>query len=321
MPNSAGERLKLAGGTPTPTLSPPVVRRRGGGTAIRLAAMLSVVVILAAGGCERSTYVVPWITHLGYRPAEIHAITTGVYAMPNVPVTIDGRRLQLVLDTGNLSGLTLTPDWLRRLDLPVVDEVMTCDSGGTEIGRVPVHRAAEVAAFGRRWTGVRILERDTGVIDGLIGPAFLLDRRFTLDYRNRLLGIASTPLPDEAAHSHGGDLVPHPGLPGLILIRGQVNGQTVLLEVDTGKSRTCIDERLVTQLNLLCNTDGCRLDSVVIGPFSFAVPSAKVLSFAGLSRGLPEPVQLAVGSDILLQVILSVDYPRGRYMLTRITRR
>ncbi|MBN2430984.1 MAG: aspartyl protease family protein [Acidobacteria bacterium] len=286
-----------------------------------MTAMLLLVMMLAAWGCRRSTYVVPWITNLGYRPAEIHAITTGVYAMPNVPVTINGRRLQLVLDTGNLSGLTLTPDWLHRLDLPVVDEVATYDSIGTETGRVPVHRAAEVAAFGRRWTDVQVLQRDTGVIDGLIGPAFLLDRRFTLDYRNRLMGISTTPLPNEAAHSHGGELVSHPGLPGLILMRGTVNGQAVLIGVDTGKSRTCIDERLVNQLDLPRTPDGCQVESVTVGPFSFDVPSAKVLSFAGLSRELPEPVLLAVGSDIMLQVILSVDYPRGRYMLTRITRR
>jgi hypothetical protein len=241
--------------------------------------------------------------------------------MPNVPVTINGQRLQLVLDTGNLSGLTLTPDWLRRLALPVVDHVQAYDSGGREIGRYAVHRADTVAAFGRKWSDVRILERDTGVLNGLIGPAYLLDRRFTIDYRSRLLGVSESPLPDTALHSESGELVPHPDLPGLILIRGKVNGQPVLMEVDTGKSRTCIDEALVRRLDPPRTGDGCRLESVEIGAFSFTVPSAKILSFGGLSRGLPEPIRLGVGADILLKVILSVDYPRGRYMLTRITRR
>ncbi|HEX5012364.1 MAG TPA: hypothetical protein VFY71_18390 [Planctomycetota bacterium] len=55
-------------------------------------------------------------------------------------------------------------------------------------------------------------------------------------------------------------------------------------------------------------SDGVRIDCVGIGPLVFAVPSAKVVPKSGIDSTLTPPIQLSVGSDILAQTILTVDY-------------
>lgn len=47
------------------------------------------------------------------------------------------------------------------------------------------------------------------------------------------------------------------------------------------------------------------------------VTSAKMVSFRGISGDLPEPILLGMGSDILSQVVLSVDYSRQIVMITK----
>ena len=104
-------------------------------------------------------------------------------------------------------------------------------------------------------------------------------------------------------------------MPHLILASGRVNGRPVLIEFDTGASRTNIDPALVQELGLPTAGNGVRIDSLAIGPLVFAVPSARVNPKGGIDPTLSPPIQLAVGSDILAQIILTVDYTRGQLLL------
>jgi hypothetical protein len=63
-----------------------------------------------------------------------------------------------------------------------------------------------------------------------------------------------------------------------------------------------------------------RIDSVAIGPLIFAVPSAKVVPKSGIDPTLMPPIQLSVGSDILAEITLTVDYAGGK-LLVRDARR
>ena len=72
---------------------------------------------------------------------------------------------------------------------------------------------------------------------------------------------------------------------------------------------------LVQELRLPAAGNGVRVDSLAIGPLVFSVPSARVNAKAGIDPTLSPPIQLAVGSDILARLILTVDYARGRLLL------
>jgi hypothetical protein len=57
--------------------------------------------------------------------------------------------------------------------------------------------------------------------------------------------------------------------------------------------------------------NGYRIDSLEIGSQTYAVPSAKGVGFGGISHGLDAPILVAIGSDILKQVVLTVDVDRA----------
>jgi len=223
----------------------------------------------------------------------------------------------VLLDTGNMTGLFLAEDVIRRLGLPKSGEVVTRDSEGNPTGTRPTFTAASVTAFGHRFADRAILQRDQRGIDGAIGPPYLTGRRYTLDYRSRRLGVTANSVGDPPAGAERLDLVPVEGLAGMIVVRGQVAGREVYIQVDTGKTRTCVDPEFARQAGLHENGNGYRIDSLQIGSLRFAVPSAKGVGFGGISRGLDAPILVSIGSDILKEIVLTVDVNQAAAFIQR----
>ena len=257
----------------------------------------------------------PWIAQLGYSAGGVYPVRCGAYGMPFVDVVIAGDTLPLVFDTGDMAGLTLATAAIDRLHLPEVGRWDRLDSGGRVIGQYRRVHAVTVTLLGRALANQTILEFSDAVLGGLVGPDALPGARFTLDYRAELLAVADAPLTRVPAGFIVLPLVHSARQPRLILAMGRVNGRLVLIEFDTGASRTNIDPRLVQELGLPQTADGVRIDSLALGPLVFTVPSAKVNSKAGIDPTLTPPLLLAVGSDILSQLIVTVDYGGGRMFL------
>jgi hypothetical protein len=253
----------------------------------------------------------PWQEPLGYRASELYPITIGKYGYPYVTVSVNGQDLKLVWDTGNMSGLALNSDVAERLKLPVIGDSKSVDSSGRVIGTARLFQVSKLRAFGGVWTDVQALEIRTTDFDGLLGPLFLSGKRFTLDYPNRVIAISDTPLPSRGeANAAILPMTQSARLKGMILVGGFVNGRRVLIQIDTGKSRTCVDPSLVVLDKLPESGNGYKIGEVKIGPYSFSVPSARQIDFKGISEGLPEPILLGIGSDILSRLVLTVDYSR-----------
>ena len=235
--------------------------------------------------------------------------------MPFVQVTIGESTERWLFDTGNMVGLTLETHVLDQMNLPEVGRWDRLASDGRVIGSYRRVRAPTVRLLGQTLSDQTIYEFSDSDLVGLVGPDALPGTRFTLDYRAGVLAITSSPV----------EIVP-PGFivlplrrssrhPRLILATGRVNGRPVLIEFDTGASRTNIDPQLVRDLALPATRNGVRIESLVIGPLAFAVPSAKVVPKSDIDPTLTPPIQLSVGSDILAQIILTVDYSAGRLLV------
>ena len=281
--------------------------------------LLAVIPVRVAGRnpeCQRLT-LPPWSEDLGYRPDELFPLRRGHLGMPFVEVLIGNTAHELLFDTGNMVGLTLATPVLDRLDLPEVGRWNRLDSDGRIIGTFRRARAPSVRAFGRTHTGEIIYEFADSVLGGLVGPDLLPGTRFTIDYASGIIAVTQRGLdraPDgfielPLAHSVR--------FPRLILAPGRVNGHPVLIEFDTGASRTNIDPALVQKLNLPRSGNGVAVDSLTIGSLSFSVPSARINPKADIDPSLTPPIQLAVGSDIISQLIFTVDYSRGRLLIAR----
>jgi hypothetical protein len=195
----------------------------------------------------------------------------------------------------------------------VVDSSTHYDSDGKVAATRDVFAIGELGAFGKTWRDQFAHEYDHAKIPALIGPMYLLGRRFTLDYRVGLMAISESALPKIA----GGTLLPmilSPDHEPLILVEGTVNGTATSVELDTGKSRTVVDPELISRMNLPDAPNGYRIDEIRLGQYRFSAPSAKKKGFTGISHGLEVPIGIGIGSDILSRMIVTVDY-RERVVL------
>ena len=157
----------------------------------------------------------------------------------------------------------------------------------------------------------------TGDYNGLIGPRFIDLNRFTLDYKNKLIGISKTVLPENKINGNIIPMVKSEALPRLIVVEGKVNGKKVLIEIDTGKSRTVIDPELVKELNLTEGQRGVIISSLMLGEINIEITNCKLKSFKGISKTLPQLIRIGIGSDILKEFIFTVDYSKGIVLLNK----
>jgi predicted aspartyl protease len=254
-----------------------------------------------------------WVSELGYKPEELFPITINRYGFPMVTVEIDGTPLALVFDTGNTTGLSLSTENAEKLRLQTTGAATSYDTNNTALSQDRVFRAGQVTSLGRKWKDVPVHELRGTALPGLIGPVFLRGRRFTIDYKNKILAVSSSDLPKNAA----GDRLPL--LPtyyrGMIVVRGLVNGREVLIQIDTGKSRTCVDPVLIRELKLPKVGNGYRIEQIRLGTVDFSTSPAKDVDFSGIGEGLPGPILLGIGSDVLANVVFTVDYRSGVAML------
>lgn len=258
-----------------------------------------------------------WVEQLGYRQTEVTAIRAGPARMPLVEVTISGISRWLLFDTGDMVGLSLTTNELSQHPMPVDSTWQRLGSDGRVIGTLRRLRGSSVSAFGRALGDLPIFEFNESLVPGLIGPDLLPGKRFTLDYRAGLLGVTDAALGVPSAEFAVLPLVHSTRHPRLILAICSIAGRPVLTEFDTGKTRTVIDPRLVRTLGLVETEGGVRLDSLFLGPIAFAVSSAKLVSLADIDRSLPAPIELSVGSDIMSQLLITVDYATNRLVFRR----
>ena len=258
-----------------------------------------------------------WKAALGYADSDLYAIAIGKQGYPFIEIQVNGRTMEVLLDTGNMSGLFLSGEVIRRLGLPKLGEVVTLDSDGTPTGTKPTYAAESVTAFGHRFADREILQRNERMINGAIGPPYLTGLRYTIDYKSRWLGVTANPVEDSLPGAERLDLVPVNSLPGMIVVRGKVAGREVYVQVDTGKTRTCVDPQFAREAGLRKATNGYSIDSLEIGSQRFVVPSAKGVGFGGISDGLDAPIFVAIGSDVLKEIVLTVDVDRAAVFMHR----
>ena len=277
--------------------------------AVATAAVLSLPVSL------RGQEAPVWLSELGYGPDQLHPISVGTHGLPFLEVVVNGRAVDLPFDTGDMVGISLTKSLIQGLELPRVGEWTSIDSEGRVAGRHGIFRADSVRVADVVRRDESIYELVSSDLPGLVGPQLLHGRRFTVDYERGLLAIADDALPESIAGVL--PLVRSQRHPDLLLVRGRVGGREVLMEIDSGKSRSTIDPELAHELGLRMNRGGAEIDALELGALTFSVPSAKLVVLRGIDRELPEPILVGVGSDVLRQVVWTVDHIHGVVLLQR----
>ena len=267
---------------------------------------------LLLGACQGVPEGPEWLPLFDYSVESLRDIEIGDFGYPFVPVDFGRDTLWLPFDTGNMVGLTVEARVFRSLGLPCHERRNRRDSGGQLISSSCVANGVEATVFGVLHDSVTVFEFDHESLPGLVGPGTIPGDRFTLDYGARLLAIDGGSGPDTVPGFVSVPLVRSPRLPRLVLVGGRVQGHDVLVEIDTGKSRSTIDRALVSLLALAETSAGVRVGKVELGPRSWTVEAARVVDTSGISEGLPVPISFGIGSDLLAGFVFTVDYGTSR---------
>jgi hypothetical protein len=257
-----------------------------------------------------------WREIFSYSPQEVFPIEVGTYGYPFIQARIRDLDLALAIDTGNMQGILISPKIAGKLKLETSGGIRRLDSAGNPVGTFKQFQIDQIQMLGKSWRNQSAMENNNTRLNGLIGPKYL-GSRFSLDYRLRVLAVSDSAIDPENISVQPLEMVRSERNPLLIIVRGQVGKRPVLIELDTGKSRSTLDPSLAAELGLPQTLGGYRLEDLRLGGLSFAVANAKAVDFSGISGDLEEPILVGAGSDILSKVVLTVDYRLRRVWLIR----
>lgn len=276
--------------------------------------LLACSLLIAVGlACRSGSEDPAWRTAFGYQEGALQRIDIRDFNYPFIPVRVGGRTIWLPFDTGNMSGLTFESELFEELHLSCTERANRYDSGGELISSTCVASGVAADIFGESYDSLRVYEFAHERLLGLVGPGSLPGTRFTLDYDHELMALDEGTSPAQIPGFEILQLVRSPEHPLLILVRGGIRGREVLIEVDTGKSRTTVDRALVEDLGLEEHDRGVDLGTVSMGSRSFRISAARIVSTAGISAGLPMPISIGIGSDVLSEFVFTVDYEAGEF--------
>jgi hypothetical protein len=253
-----------------------------------------------------------WIDVFGYGPEDVVPIEIGPYGYPYIPVSVSGDSLMLAFDTGNMVGVSLSSELFDRLGLRSDGTWTSLSSAGEARGTYRFADGVGVARPGGEQRLTRVYESGLPAdLAGLFGPGDLGGRRFTVDYRSRSLAVSTEVGPEVVPGYLAIPLVRSDRHPRLILVRGTIEEHPVVIQLDTGKSRTVVNPDLARVLGLTHVPHGVAIRSLRIGNLEFSIRSAKVVDQTAIDAELPEPILVGVGSDILSRFPWTVDYDAG----------
>ncbi len=272
----------------------------------------------AAAGCGQPCETPSSLPDLGYAPSEVFPLERADSGRPLVAAATHAGELRLVFDTNNMAGLALTAAAAERSALTLARTERDLDAAGRPLGESRVWDVPVMRALGREWTGLQAHELRSDAYhgraegDGLLGAALLLDRRFTLDQPGRGFGVSESSMPDFAGP--GLELVRVDDLDGYLLVHGRLAGRDVLVNLDTGKTRTVVDAAFAQDPALRRDPKTGQVD-VKVGGATFFPTLNKQDDYSELSRRAGGAVALSLGHDMLDTVVLTVDWRAGRVWL------
>jgi hypothetical protein len=266
-----------------------------------------------------------WSQDLGYQATQLYALTLSALGCPLVDVDISGVKVALILDTGTATGFLITNS-APAIPHRVEGQEEQLNPDGSHRGESWSIRIESVLVLGQVFKNVAGSLVDWRMygsepFNGTVGLDFFLDRRLTLDYRSRKVGVTGLPLPEKLDSKRylSVDLIDPPKSQGHILYaRARLNGREAIVYFDTGHNVSFIDPAFADGL--------ARVER----PGKFKVFREKVpLELGGHAFILDElrespirrgtrfdlPVALELGSDVLSRFIVTIDLRAKKLIL------
>jgi len=266
-----------------------------------------------------------WSEDLGYRRSQLYPLTLNVLGIPFVEADVSGVKLLLMLDSGTARGLMITnnaPPVPHRVE-EHMEELNADGSHRGESFRIRIERMSVLGKVFRNVAGSlsdwRMFSSEP--FNGTVGLDFFLDRRLTLDYRSRKVGVSPSPVPEKLDYKRyvSIDLIAPPTSQGNILYaRAKVNGREAIVYFDTGYNVSFIDPDFAEGLARVERSGkfkGFRERvPLELGGRAFILDELRE-SPVRRGTGFDLPVALALGSDVLSHFIVTIDLRAKKLIL------
>jgi hypothetical protein len=265
----------------------------------------------------KSTSFGRWSHDLGYRETQLYPLTFGALGCPFVEVDVSGIKLPLMLDSGTARGILITnaaPPIPHRVE----ERAEELNADGSHRGESLGIRVEMVSVLGGVFKNVAGSLSDWQMsssqpFNGTVGLDFFLDRRLTLDYRSRRVGVTTSPLPGKLDRKRylSIALVEPPKSQGHILYaRAKVNGREAIVYFDTGYNVSFIDPAFAEGLPRVERPGKFKAFRervpMELGGHTFILDDLRE-SQIRRGTGFDLPVALTIGSDVLSGFIVTID--------------
>ncbi len=194
-----------------------------------------------------------WVYDLGYQEDEVHPLTfswPGDRSVPQVPVTLGDKTVDLFFDTGCGVGIFLTNTLENQVRYTLLGTSEALNRDGSHRGWNKLIRLAEIEVFGATHNGVQTIMSDWRMyssekFNGAIGLAYFQDRVVTLDYVGRRIAIGSNPIDYAQLDQDKYIVLPlrrstDPMQVHLPFFEAEYNSEPVIVYLDTGKNHSYI---------------------------------------------------------------------------------
>ncbi len=258
-----------------------------------------------------------WAERYDYRPDELHPIKLQTNSIPLVEVRVDGSPLWVIFDTGCSTGFSLTSAVEEKIAHKVTGKSKERNPDGSYRGETTLATIASLEVFGAKYAPVETSFSDWRIFsslkfNGLLGLRYFKNKRVTIDYQSKIIGVSSRPLVHRASEDFPMAEVPLLQVSGsqadLVYVLGKVKGRPTVIYLDTGSSASFIDPGILDADDIKKDKNRLLAENVEmsIGGLSFTVKRLRVQEQKrGVSFEYPQTVKL--GSDVLKDFLLTID--------------
>lgn len=266
-----------------------------------------------------------WSQDLGYGEDQLYPLALGSSGCPFAEVDVSGIKVPLMLDTGTAEGFLIT-NQAPSIPHRVEGRIEALNPDGSHRGESVRIRVETVSVLGEVFKNVAGELSDWQMFssepfNGTVGLDFFLDRRLTLDYRSRRVGVSAAPLPERLDRKRylSVDLVEPPKGQGHILyVRAKVNGREAIVHFDTGFNVSFIDPAFAEGLARVERPGKFKVFRervpMELGGHTFILDDIRE-SEVRRGTGFDLPVALDLGSDVLSRFIVTIDLRAKKLIL------
>lgn len=268
-----------------------------------------------------------WAERLDYRQDELYPIKLQINSIPVVEVKVNNSPLWVKFDTGCSTGFSLTSAVEDTIEHQVIGKSTERNPDGSYRGETTLATIASLEVFGDKHARVNTSFTDWRIFstlkfNGLLGLKYFQNKRVTIDYKKKKIGITDRPLVYDTIKDFSGAVIPLLEASGsqadLIFVLGQIRGQPTVIYLDTGSSASFIDPSMVDTSEIKKGKRHLLAENVgmSIGDFSFTVKRLRVAEQRrGVNFEYPQTVKL--GSDVIRDFLLTIDRISNKLFLAK----